>query len=128
MEINLSHLYKNQAIRYCIVGGMNTAATAIVIFSLTAAGCGLFASNFLGYVTGIVLSYILNTYFTFSAKSSLARVTKFLACCMGCYVINVLAMKLMLYLGFDNAYLIQLTGMVFYTVSGFFINKLWVMK
>ncbi|CZW72647.1 Uncharacterised protein [Enterobacter asburiae] len=28
----------------------------------------------------------------------------------------------------ENKYIIQLIGMFFYTASGFFINKLWVMK
>ncbi|ADF60910.1 hypothetical protein ECL_01349 [Enterobacter cloacae subsp. cloacae ATCC 13047] len=30
--------------------------------------------------------------------------------------------------GAENVYFVQLTGMFFYTVSGFIINKLWVMK
>ncbi|WP_407205313.1 hypothetical protein [Enterobacter cloacae] len=42
MSINLASIYRNQALRYCLVGGMNTAVTAVVIITLTAAGVGLY--------------------------------------------------------------------------------------
>lgn len=128
MKIRLPELIKNQAVRYCIVGGMNTAVTAIVIITLTALGAGLYISNALGYVVGIIFSYAMNTYFTFSSKPSLRKFAKFIACCAGCYVINIIAMNLSMMLGLQNEYLVQIIGMVFYTISGFFINKLWVMK
>ncbi|WP_326937942.1 GtrA family protein [Escherichia coli] len=128
MYIKLSELYQSQAIRYCIVGGMNTAVTAAVFIVLTAFGYGLYVSNFSGYIVGILFSYVLNTYFTFSSTLSFRRLVKFAACCSACYAINLVAMRLSMALGFANEYLIQLTGMFFYTISGFLVNKLWVMK
>ncbi len=128
MHIKLSSIYYNQAIRYGLVGAMNTAVTAVVIFVLTALGFGLYTANFFGYVVGILFSYALNTIFTFSSTPSLKRLVKFLTCCATCYVINLVAMKASIMVGFGNEYLIQLIGMFFYTASGFFINKLWVMK
>ncbi|EOG8082448.1 GtrA family protein [Citrobacter sp. CK184] len=107
---------------------MNTAVTACVILALTASGFGLYVSNFSGYVVGILFSYVLNTYFTFSSKPSFRRLVKFIVCCAACYVINLIAMKTTIAFGFENKYLIQLAGMFFYTISGFLINKLWVMK
>ena len=128
MKIRLPELIKNQAVRYCIVGGMNTAVTAIVIITLTALGAGLYISNALGYVVGIIFSYAMNTYFTFSSKPSLRRLAKFIVCCAGCYAINIIAMNLSMKFDLQNEYLIQLIGMMSYTISGFFINKFWVMK
>ncbi|HDC4389256.1 TPA: GtrA family protein [Enterobacter cloacae] len=128
MSINLTSIYRSQAFRYCLVGGLNTAVTACVIIILTAVGAGLYFSNFLGYAIGILFSYILNTVFTFSSKPSVSKLLKFLACCGVCYVINLLAMKMVILSGTENVYFIQLTGMFLYTVSGFIINKLWVMK
>lgn len=128
MDMNLSTIYKNQALRYCMVGGMNTLVTAFVIITLTALGCGLYLSNFFGYVVGILVSYALNTYFTFSSRPTLRRLTKFIFCCAYCYLINIIAMRLAIGIGMENKYIIQLIGMFFYTASGFFINKLWVMK
>ena len=128
MSINLTSIYRNQALRYCLVGGMNTAVTAVVIITLTAAGVGLYFSNFAGYAVGVLFSFILNTVFTFSSKPSAAKLLKFLICCCVCYIINLFAMKMVILFGIENIYAIQLTGMFFYTISGFIINKLWVMK
>ncbi|WP_333549298.1 GtrA family protein [Citrobacter gillenii] len=128
MDIKLSTFYQSQAIRYCIVGGMNTVVTAIVILSLTSVGCGLYVSNLSGYIFGILFSYILNTYFTFSSKPSSARLARFIVCCTVCYLINLATMKIAIMAGLENEYLIQVTGMFTYTISGFLINKLWVMK
>lgn len=128
MSINLTSIYHSQALRYCLVGGMNTAVTACVIFILIAIGYGLYVANFAGYVVGVLFSFILNTLFTFSSKPSASKLMKFLTCCGICYVINLFSMKIVMFFGIENIYFIQLTGMIFYTVSGFVINKLWVMK
>ncbi|HBC9224085.1 GtrA family protein [Enterobacter cloacae subsp. cloacae] len=128
MSINLASIYRNQALRYCLVGGMNTAVTAVVIITLTAAGVGLYFSNFAGYVVGVLFSFILNTVFTFSSKPSATKLLKFLTCCGVCYAINLFTMNIAMLSGAENVYFVQLTGMFFYTVSGFIINKLWVMK
>lgn len=126
--VNISSIYQNQAFRYCVVGGMNTAVTAAVILILTASEIGLYTSNFLGYLAGIFFSFILNTYFTFSAKPSFIRLVKFISCCVICYLINLVAIKTAMNFVLENKYIVQLIGMFFYTVSGFLINKLWVMK
>lgn len=128
MSINLSSIYRSQAVRYCIVGGMNTAVTAAVILVLTAFGVGLYIANFAGYAVGIFFSFILNTIFTFSSRPSISILVKFLVCCIICYLINIFAMNAVICLGIENIYLVQLTGMISYTISGFAINKLWVMK
>lgn len=124
----LSSLYHSQAIRYCAVGGLNTLVTAAVILTLTTLGVGLYLSNLSGYVVGILFSFVLNTYFTFSSKPSLQRLIKFITCCAICYVINLIAMNIAMLFGINNEYLIQVVGMVFYTVCGFIINKIWVMR
>ncbi|WP_407211196.1 GtrA family protein [Enterobacter cloacae] len=84
--------------------------------------------NFAGYVVGVLFSFILNTVFTFSSKPSATKLLKFLTCCGVCYAINLFTMNIAMLSGAENVYFVQLTGMFFYTVSGFIINKLWVMK
>ncbi|EJM1499070.1 GtrA family protein [Escherichia coli] len=128
MSINLASIYRNQALRYCLVGGLNTAVTAVVIITLTAGGFGLYFANFAGYAVGILFSFNLNTIFTFSSKPSASKLLKFLTCCGVCYAINLFTMNIAMFAGAENVYFVQLTGMFFYTVSGFIINKLWVMK
>ncbi len=114
--------------RYILVGLVNTGLTAAVIFMLMWAGVGLYIANALGYIAGIALSFILNTFFTFSTKMSISRLSKFLVTCLFCYLLNLFAIKLFLLCMPNEKYLAQLAGMVLYTLTGFVLNKLWVMK
>lgn len=118
-------------IKYLIVGLINTFITAMVIFILMAMGVNLYISNIFGYIIGILSSYILNSFFTFQVKTNHTRLVKFLTTCFICYLINLLAIKIILILFKEiqyTEYIAQLTGMFFYTISGYFLNKLWVMK
>ncbi|OUI78893.1 polysaccharide synthesis protein GtrA [Commensalibacter intestini] len=125
--------------KYIMVGAANTLLTMLVIFALMHSGVNMYVSNALGYVVGIVFSFILNSLFTFSAKLSFEKLIKFLIVCLISYLINLIAIKAFLLL-FPNriylaqynmhleVYIAQLCGMGFYTVTGFVLNKLWVMK
>jgi len=92
------------------------------------AGLSLYVSNALGYIVGIIFSFILNSIFTFSAKLSVKSFIKFIISCLICYFANLLAIKFSLSLVPQHVYLAQLSGMAVYTITGFFINKYWVMK
>ena len=85
--------------KYILVGLANTLLTFVIIFILMHFGLSIYISNVLGYIVGIMLSYVLNSIFTF--------------------------ITLLIYY---QEYLAQLVGMGFYTITGFIINKLWVMK
>lgn len=120
--------FKIQVIKYALVGLANTAITAAVIFACMHSGMGVYSSNAAGYLCGIIFSFIANTLFTFSTKISPSRFARFLLSCLACWVINTLAIKTFLVIYPSELYISQLVGMVTYTLSGFLINKLWVMK
>ena len=117
-----------QAMAYASVGLVNTAITAVAIFALMHFGVGLYLSNACGYIFGIIFSFVANSIFTFSKSLSLSRLAKFLIASLACWIINIFAIKLFLLAFPTQIYISQLVGMGAYTVSGFFINKLWVMK
>ncbi|WP_423191020.1 GtrA family protein [Actinobacillus equuli] len=87
----------------------------------------LYISNAMGYIAGIIFSYYLNSIFTFNVETSNKRFIKFITTCGICYLINLVTIKLTL-LVYYQEYLAQLIGMGLYTITGFIINKLWVMK
>lgn len=113
--------------KYILVGLANTLLTAIIIFVLMSIGVSLYISNAIGYIAGIILSYILNSRFTFGVNVDISRFIKFIITCLICYLINLIAIRLALII-YHQEYFSQLVGMGFYTVTGFFINKLWTMK
>lgn len=114
--------------KYILVGVSNTLVTAIVIFLLMKLGFGIYTSNAIGYSIGIILSFTLNTLFTFSQKITIIRFLKFMLNCGICYLINLIAITLILYINEEWIYFSQLAGMGTYTITGFLLNKLWVMK
>ena len=126
--MKIATIYHNQTIRYCFVGGINTLVTGAVILILTTMDIGLYLSNAFGYVVGILFSFILNSYFTFASKPSFLQFAKFILCCLICYLINLIAMNWVIFIGIQNEYIIQIVGMIFYTAFGFWMNKSWVMQ
>ncbi|WP_262348118.1 GtrA family protein [Raoultella terrigena] len=124
----MNNLLSNPALKYVMVGLLNTTITAVVIFLLMSAGVGIYISNALGYVLGILFSFVVNSLFTFSTTLTGKRFIKFLASCAVCWVANIITVKIFLMIFSDFIYIAQLCGMIVYTISGYLINKLWVMK
>lgn len=114
--------------KYILVGIINTAITALLILLLMYLGLGVYTSNAFGYIAGIIVSFILNTLFTFSTKLTWKRFIKFIINCGICYVVNLVVIYLVLFINNEWIYFAQLCGMGAYTISGFILNKLWVMK
>ncbi len=114
--------------KYILVGLANTLLTLTIIFILTYLHFNLYIANAIGYSYGILLSFILNSFFTFSVNFKITRLIKFLITCLICYFINITAINFFLIIYPTKIYLAQLFGMGLYTITGFIINKLWAMK
>lgn len=117
--------------KYIFVGIANTLLTLSISFILIYIGINLYWANAAGYLFGFLLSFILNSIFTFSVQLSFNRFIKFLITFLGCYFLNLLSIKIFLSFfafGMKSAYWAQLFGMCIYTFSSFFVNKFWVMK
>ncbi|MFM0053588.1 GtrA family protein [Caballeronia grimmiae] len=67
-----------QFLKYLLVGGLNTAVSTAIIFSLQAAGSGLVAANAIGYAVGIAVSFVLNSKFTFKTATTRESALRFL--------------------------------------------------
>lgn len=118
----------NLITKYIAVGLFNTLITGCVIFILMHIGMGVYGSNFIGYVIGIIVSFVLNSTFTFSCGMNVRKFFMFLLTCGICYLLNLFAIKVFLIFFPTQLYVSQLVGMFFYTFAGFVINKYWVMK
>lgn len=122
----ISYLKNNQLLKYIVVGISNTGITALVIFLLMFFNFGIYFSNCIGYIVGIIFSFLSNSIFTFTIRISISRFIKFIVCCGFCYLINLFILYLCL--PYYGSYISQILGMIAYTISGFLINKIWVMK
>lgn len=120
--------FKIQVIKYALVGLANTGITASVIFACMHFRIDVYSANAAGYLCGIIFSFLANTLFTFNSNVSTRRFAKFILSCLICWCVNAIAIKSFLVIYPDKLYVAQLVGMLVYTLTGFLINKLWVMK
>lgn len=140
-----------QALKYGVVGVMNTLLTAVVIWFILrfvygindkegASATAMFVANILGYTVGVVNSFLFNRNWTFKSKDNWkADFVKFLLVFAFCYLIQLVAViglnewgvippvKVFGYLILP-AYIYQFTGIAVYTVLNFLLNKYYTFK
>ena len=124
-----------QLVKYGLVGVLNTLLTAVVIRILLyllsdrdshgyPSASVMFIANSVGYLAGLVNSFILNRNWTFRSKSDWKRsLFRFLIAFAVCYCLQL---GVVLWLnGFEllPAYTCQLAGIAVYSVLNFFLNK-----
>ena len=119
---------RRQFVRFCCVGVVNTVVSLAVIFSLTWAGLWVYWANAIGYVIGIIVSYVLNSRYSFGARMTPQRFLKFLLTCGISYAGNLLVIGSILAAYPGSLYVSQFAGMVVYTAIGFLLNKFYAMK
>ncbi|MDL2278317.1 GtrA family protein [Parabacteroides sp. OttesenSCG-928-G07] len=120
-----------QAIKYGIVGVGNTLITAIVIWvMMKLLGCSDVLSNAVGYVAGLLNSFIWNKQWTFKTSGKwLSSAIKFAIAFAICYTLQL---GVLIYLNKTlttiDSYYNQLIAMAFYTVINFIMNKFYTFK
>lgn len=93
-----------QAVRYGIVGVVNTGIGYLVILGLHAQGASLVLANLGGYAAGLAVSYLGNRAWTFGASRTVgAELPLYLAVVAGCFVLNLGAVRLLLAAGLPFA-------------------------
>ena len=131
-----------QLAKYGIVGVMNTMLTLIVIFICKSwLGINPYVSNAIGYVAGLINSFVWNRQWVFRAKGSMTRhATLFVVGFLACYGIQLLAVYLLNSspLGSVEVHLAEFTlsgygiatliGNVVYTGCNFVYNRLVAFK
>ena len=84
------------------------------------------SANVIGYSIGIVISYVMNSTWTFHAKATKNSVLKYLCLVGTCYDANIAAMTFARAVLLINSYFAQLFGMCTYTVCGYIGSRFYV--
>ena len=113
-------------IRYNLVGIVNTIVGFSIIFSLMFLGVTPVISNLIGYIIGSILSFYLNSRYTFRAKPTKRDAIGFFTILFFSYCLNLLTLKWLL--DIINPYLAQFFSAVVYTVSSFLLVKFTVFR
>ncbi len=116
-------------IKYLLVGVINTIVGLGIIFTLMYCRFTPEIANIIGYSVGIIVSYILNKYFTFHSNNSHKKDFFRFVIAMGiAYVINLIVLSVSYrYFGI-NKYISQIIAGICYTISGYVLNKFYTFR
>jgi putative flippase GtrA len=119
-----------QAIRFGLVGVLNTGLTLAVIFALMKVLRVHYAlSNVIGYLLGFLNSFVLNKKWTFRSKGNVGlEGMLFVAVFGACYLIQLGTLVFMKETMGIKADYAQLLAMPAYTGLNFILNKLITFK
>lgn len=117
-------------LKFLIVGIINTGITYIVYVLLRFLDLVPELCNVIGYIVGVVNSFIWNKKWVFQARSgnTINEFMSFIAVFVVCYAIQLYVFRTMLYVFFINEYLAQLIGMIVYTILNFSLNRIFSFK
>lgn len=75
---------------FSIAGVINTAIGTVVIAMAITAGLDVIAANALGYSTGLVSSYLINSRVTFRGRKADGTALRFLLAFLASFIVNLL--------------------------------------
>jgi putative flippase GtrA len=121
-------LVYRQLITYLFVGLFNTIVAVAVIYIMQLLGNNYVVSNLIGYIVGIIVSFFLNSKITFKVRANIMFACKFVIALIIAYISNIAIVTMVINVIPDYPYLAQLSGVPFYIVLGYLLNKYWVFK
>lgn len=116
------------ALRFGLVGVLNTLVGLAVILVLLRAGAGDYLANAASYAVGISLSFVLNRAWTFGVRGPVAlrEIARFGLVCALSYAANLAMLTLMRGLGFAESMIGQGAAMAVYSGSFFLLSRAFV--
>jgi putative flippase GtrA len=118
----------HQFLKFGLVGLFNTLLGYAVIFScMYLLNLSPVLSNVLGYLVGLVVSYVLNRQYTFENRSkSKLQILRFLIVFAVSYAINLVLLVVSMQTFGLQAGISQVIGGVGYVLTSFLLNKYYV--
>ncbi len=114
---------------YLVIGLLNSGIGYIVILYFTYAGVVAEISNLLGYLLGVVFSYILNKKYNFKSKREHRKeLPKFMFSMFISYLVNLIVLVFGYRVFGINVYIAQILAGISYTVTGYTLSKFFVFQ
>lgn len=120
----------NQFIRFCLVGFSNTLLTMLTVWILLKILYRSdYFSNIIGYLVGLINSFIWNRKWTFKNRLKV-RVTifKFIVIFAISYLFQLGNLFILLHFSKIDPYICQLLSIFIYTLLNFLLNKFYTFK
>jgi len=126
------NLSKNttQFLKFSFVGVLNTLITLLTIWvCVNVFSTSHYIANIVGYVFGVINSFIVNKLWTFNHKSKTGiTLAKFIGVFGVTYLIQFSVLSLLLNYSNIDDFACQIIAMIVYTILNFIINKKFTFK
>lgn len=119
-----------EAGKFLSVGVINTLTGLLIIYAAKwFLEAGDIIANVSGYVIGLLVSFTLNSRWTFSYNGhQFYALGKFLLVALIAYAANLLTVMIAIHYYELNSYIAQALGVPLYTLTSFFASKYWVFR
>lgn len=116
--------------RYCLTGLLNTAVGLGIIFALKwFFGVPDTPANLVGYGVGMIVSYWINSRWTFQCKAALhAKLVPYVLVLGIAYIGNLACVHLLIGPLQADSYLAQTAGVIPYSLLSFFLLRRFVFR
>ncbi len=120
--------FAKQFVKFCIIGAVNTLWFYSCYTLLVFIGVHYTIAITIGWMTGILVSYFLNTTFVFKAKQPASSIVKTYVVYGISYLFTMGATALQIDVLGVSEYIAPLVVLLFTTPFNFFMLKLWALK
>ena len=119
----INKIGKKKIIRFLLVGLVNAiSGYTLIILLYSLLNFNFYLSNFIGYLFGLIISFLLNRNFVFKVKGKiLSQFTKFIFSFFLSYLLNIFVFYISSEFINLNNYISLLIASLFYSIS-FFIS------
>lgn len=129
-SIRYSPTIPASAVRYALVGLVNTVVGLGVIYgAMYFLGFADIPANALGYMVGVIVSFLLNRQWTFRDTGPIgSALVRFLAVLLVAYFANLGTVLALVELAAVNRYLAQAAGVLPYVVVGYLGSRYFAFR
>jgi len=115
----------SQFLKFSFVGALNTLITLLTIWvCVNVFSTSHYLANVVGYILGVLNSFIMNKFWTFNNKSKVGvTLVKFIAIFGVSYLIQFGILAFLLHYTHLEPFVCQLFSMGIYTIINFVLNK-----
>ena len=119
-----------QLARFLVVGVLNTMVGLLVIYSAKwFFAFGDVSANALGYVIGVIVSFVLNKSYTFKHQGDVLRsAIRFVVVFLVAYSVNLTTVLLAINVAGLDTYLAQALGIPPYTLTFFVLSRFYAFR
>jgi len=112
-------------VKYLTVGVLNTLVFLLTTFTCTYIfKIGYYSSYFIGYIVGLINSFIFNKFYTFNSNSAwVDEFPQFILCLIISYVVSHASLIVLIDAALINKDIAVIVSMIIYTTISFFLLK-----